>query len=534
MNPNEQTWKRKKRLEQALSLTPEETGLTKEALELGERQEPKQQDLDFYAEVFSEAAQRHYPIREADRQELQYFQRVLHLEDAAVEAIEQRSLHQLGIQPTNGQVESAQASGFTPSPTGTDPNSTNLQTSTMQPADLLSASGSNTSTANQTAVQRAVTQRVERSPLNSGYTTQPPEPQAAVEFNPAFATNASLPSQRVILEESAIPVSEPIVQASSTVPNGRSTATAATPATPVAASSAATPPREPVVRAASRNKQFLFPLFGFLIGLTALGVIWFMVRPILQPNQVDPQKAQQFMKWGIQKTQQGEYQKAISDFNDAIRLNPTEIDGFINRGYAKHRVRDLNGAASDYNQAIQLNPKSAEAHSNLSHVQFDQRRYDEAGKSAQQAIQLKRDLPEAHLNLGNAKQATNDLDGAAAEFQTTIGLKANNITHARAYNNLGNVFTTRGQFDQAIRNYNEAIQRDANYADAFLNRGLAYNRQGNGQSAIQDLNRAAELYQAQQNTELRDRAKRTAEDIQRGLTTTPLPPANSPNSQQSI
>lgn len=530
MNPNEQAWRWKKRLEQALSLTPEETGLVAEAPALTAQQEPKQEDLDFYAAVFSEAAQRHFPIREADRQELQYFQRVLHLNDAAVQTIEDRSLHQLGIESGNGvQLENAADGSSAPSLPTLTANSTELQNQTMQPVDFLSGEGSTTTTVNQAAVQRMTKQKAERNPASVGQ-TQPPDRGMMAESNPAVAAHAvmtepplrspTLPSESdpVLLAQPVVPLQTTPAEAE---PIGQSPPATPPPQTPVTVVAAAAPPPAsdpaPVRQSAPLPtflaKRFLFPLFGFLIGLTALGVIWLMARPFLQTDKADPQKAQQYVKWGVQKTQQGEYQEAISDFNDAIRLNPTEADVFINRGYAKHRSGDLNGAVSDYNQAIQLNPNSAQAHNNLSHVQFDQRKYNEAAKSAQQAIQLQRDLPEAHLNLGNARQATGDVDGAAAEFQTTIRLQANNITHSRAYNNLGNVVAARGQFDEAIRNYNEATQRDANYADAFFNRGLAHDRQGNASAAVQDLNRAAELYQAQRNNGMRDRAKQRAEQI---------------------
>ncbi len=47
---------------------------------------------------------------------------------------------------------------------------------------------------------------------------------------------------------------------------------------------------------------------------------------------------------------------AISDFSNAIKLNPNEIYGtyYWNRGVSKNRINDINGAISDYDKSISL------------------------------------------------------------------------------------------------------------------------------------------------------------------------------------
>ena len=50
-----------------------------------------------------------------------------------------------------------------------------------------------------------------------------------------------------------------------------------------------------------------------------------------------------------------------------------------------------------------------------------------------------------------------------------------------------------GNYRQAIEDYSRAIEIKPGYADAYNNRGIAYNSLGNYRQAIEDYNRAIEI-----------------------------------------
>ena len=64
---------------------------------------------------------------------------------------------------------------------------------------------------------------------------------------------------------------------------------------------------------------------------------------------------------------------------------------------------------------------------------------------------------------------------------------------AIAYNNRGNAYTSKGQYDLAIQDYDESIKLNPNYAKPFNNRGVAYQKKGEYDRAIEDFDAAINI-----------------------------------------
>lgn len=64
---------------------------------------------------------------------------------------------------------------------------------------------------------------------------------------------------------------------------------------------------------------------------------------------------------------------------------------------------------------------------------------------------------------------------------------------ARAFFNRGRALADKGQFDPAIRDFDEAVRLDPKYPDAFNNRGVAWSGKGQYEQAIKDFDEAIRL-----------------------------------------
>ena len=68
---------------------------------------------------------------------------------------------------------------------------------------------------------------------------------------------------------------------------------------------------------------------------------------------------------GIAYSAKGDYDQAIADYNQAIRLNPNYGMAYYNRGSAYADKRDYDRAIADFEVALRINPNDANARTNL-------------------------------------------------------------------------------------------------------------------------------------------------------------------------
>ena len=77
----------------------------------------------------------------------------------------------------------------------------------------------------------------------------------------------------------------------------------------------------------------------------------------------------------------------------------------------------------------------------------------------------------AYNNRGNAYTAKGDYDRAIQDFDQSIKL---NRTYTKPFNNRGVAYLRKGEYDLAIKAFDEAIKLSPNYGGAFANRAGAY------------------------------------------------------------
>jgi len=67
---------------------------------------------------------------------------------------------------------------------------------------------------------------------------------------------------------------------------------------------------------------------------------------------------------GSSIARKGQYDLALADLNEVIRLNPKDATAWNNRGFVYNNMGNYDGALADLDEAIRLNPNHALAHKN--------------------------------------------------------------------------------------------------------------------------------------------------------------------------
>ena len=195
------------------------------------------------------------------------------------------------------------------------------------------------------------------------------------------------------------------------------------------------------------------------------------------------------MARGVGCAAKGQFDRAIPDFDEAIRLDPNYADAFYNRANAYAERRQYDRAIADYEAAIKLNPKDIWA----------------AIKGRATAIALKNELdaktsanipatPKMASEEFTARDVTlrneGEHDSAIVDFDEVIQRYP---VEARVFGLRGGACATKDQHDRAIAKFDEAIRIDPKEASAFNGRACRYLIKGQYDRAIADFDEAIRL-----------------------------------------
>ena len=162
-----------------------------------------------------------------------------------------------------------------------------------------------------------------------------------------------------------------------------------------------------------------------------------------------------------------DYDRAIQDYNEAIRLNQRNASALYNRGNAYANKQDYDRAIQDYNEAIRLNPNYANAFNSRGFAYANKQDYDRAIQDFNEAIRLDPKNASAFNNRGNAYRNKQDYDRAIQDFNDAIRLDPKNIS---AYLSKGYTLVIVGRFNEAQQSFSKYIELDpkSHYAVLYL------------------------------------------------------------------
>jgi tetratricopeptide (TPR) repeat protein len=151
-------------------------------------------------------------------------------------------------------------------------------------------------------------------------------------------------------------------------------------------------------------------------------------------------------------------------------------------------------ALKDYNEAIRLEPKAVGSLLNRSHIYNQRRDYDRAIADVNRAFDG--DLSDygkrvGYGERGYAYKAKGDNDRAIADYTNSIQLDPDNYVTVTAR---GNAYFAKGDLDHAIADYDHMIALYPKYAVPYYNRCLAYKEKGDLDRVVADCSQAIALY----------------------------------------
>lgn len=196
----------------------------------------------------------------------------------------------------------------------------------------------------------------------------------------------------------------------------------------------------------------------------------------------------------VAERDQHQFEKAIADDTEAIKLDADDEQAFVDRATAYAYGGNVEAALADLATAIDLKPTDVTALIDRGAIYAAQHDYARALGDLDAAVKVEPDNLGAMLNRAAAYHGLGDNDKAIADLDRVIRLRPN---LAGAYYDRGNAWRDKGSdkdnIGRAIADYSIAIKLKADYADAYNNRGTAYQLAGQYPKALADFATAIRL-----------------------------------------
>ena len=194
-----------------------------------------------------------------------------------------------------------------------------------------------------------------------------------------------------------------------------------------------------------------------------------------------PKLAEELCRKGYSFSINGEDQKALQFFRQAIEKDPKNKLAWNGLGYCHVGLNNPQAAIQAYQQAIKTDPTDEVLHFNLANYYIKLGRQQEAIESYNQVISLNPAFESAHFKLGIIYTQLGRLNDGKNAFEEVIRL---NPDAAPAYFNIAITYTKLGHYHAAIKANKEVLRIKPEYAPAYNNMGLLYGKLGQSQEEV--------------------------------------------------
>ncbi|MDL2222335.1 tetratricopeptide repeat protein [Parabacteroides sp. OttesenSCG-928-N08] len=183
-------------------------------------------------------------------------------------------------------------------------------------------------------------------------------------------------------------------------------------------------------------------------------------------------------------------EEVIPDCLRVLELDAENTTALYMLAKAKRSTGDPEGAIADLSRALELNEEYMEASLLRAEVLLSLKQGNEALSDVERVLEMMPDEEIAYLLRGRIHEQLQDWEAAAHDYQQVIAL---NPFNRDGWLMLGQLLIHQEKHDEAITHFDEAIEIEPAFAEAFAGRAAAKQKKGDHAGAEADRKRAEEL-----------------------------------------
>jgi len=233
-----------------------------------------------------------------------------------------------------------------------------------------------------------------------------------------------------------------------------------------------------------------------------------LLDQVERPSPSNAEMAQDHVNRGVAYVEEEQWEEAIREYQDALRINPDCAEAHHKLGLAYYHQRRGDDAAREYQAALRINPRNVQVRLDLGEVyEFLSSQPDNAIREYEAALRIDPDSriaylrlshhqdylgdqnirlhkawlhthpndAKAHCYLGECHAKQGRWNKAVREFQIALRIEPDN---AELHYDVVSAYEDQGRLDEAICEYEAALRVNPDDAIAHLTLGAVYSRQG--------------------------------------------------------
>ncbi len=160
-----------------------------------------------------------------------------------------------------------------------------------------------------------------------------------------------------------------------------------------------------------------------------------------------------------------DYESALQEFSQAIRLGLNEPEVNLEMGRTYREKKELDRAITELEQALQLGLDNDEVHLELGRVYRERKQYLKAIEEFKAALRYRPSEARIHMELGWVYNDNEDYDLAVKELEQA-GLLG--IDDDEFHISLGRMYRKAGEYELSAEEFRKAIEKISGKDDVFL------------------------------------------------------------------
>jgi len=171
------------------------------------------------------------------------------------------------------------------------------------------------------------------------------------------------------------------------------------------------------------------------------------------------------MKQGQRFSGQGDLNRAIASYDEAIKLRPNWAEAYLQRGFARRMKGALDEAINDFDEATSLDARTtrnnrsvSEAYTNRGQIRRNRLEVDNAILDFDKAINIYDGDSQTYFDRGQARLLNEDFSGAIADFDSSLTKSSGSFSRALALADRSLAKRLLGRHEEAQKDLDEMLK----------------------------------------------------------------------------